>query len=40
VELLNWAYGGACPAEIKHLRGRIRTMSGAFGEKQAEEALA
>jgi glycolate oxidase iron-sulfur subunit len=39
VELLNWAYGGACPAEIKHLRGRIRTMSGAFGEKQAEVAL-
>jgi glycolate oxidase iron-sulfur subunit len=40
VELLNWAYGGACPAEIKHLRGRIRTMSGAFGEKLPEEAMA
>jgi glycolate oxidase iron-sulfur subunit len=40
VELLNWAYGGACPAEIRHLRGRVRTMSGAFGEKLPEEAMA
>ena len=40
VELLNWAYGGACPAEIRHLRGRIHTMHEEFGEKQPEEAMA
>jgi glycolate oxidase iron-sulfur subunit len=33
IELLNWAYGGACPAELKHLQGRIRSMQGTFGEK-------
>ncbi len=32
VELLNWAYGGACPAELKHLAGRITSMHDAFGE--------
>jgi glycolate oxidase iron-sulfur subunit len=37
VELLNWAYGGACPAEIRHLAGRIRSMHAAFAEKPAEE---
>lgn len=38
VELLNWAYGGACPPEIEHLRGRVRLMQGAFGEKPLEVA--
>jgi glycolate oxidase iron-sulfur subunit len=40
VELLNWAYGGACPAEIRHLQGRIHTMHGEFSEKQPEEVMA
>lgn len=33
VELLNWAYGGACPAEIIHMQGRIRMMQTTFGER-------
>lgn len=33
VELLNWAYGGVCPPEIVHLRDRVRSMQGAFGEQ-------
>ncbi len=33
VELLNWAYGGDCPAELKHLSGRVRSMHATFGEK-------
>jgi glycolate oxidase iron-sulfur subunit len=33
VELLNWAYCGACPAELSHLSGRIRTMRTAFTER-------
>lgn len=39
VELLNWAYGGACPAEIAHFKNRIKLMQAAFGERQAEEAM-
>jgi glycolate oxidase iron-sulfur subunit len=35
VELLNWAYGGKCPAEIAHLQDRMRSMSGSFGAKPA-----
>jgi glycolate oxidase iron-sulfur subunit len=38
VELLNWAYNGACPAELKHLRGRITSMHQAFGEQAAADA--
>jgi glycolate oxidase iron-sulfur subunit len=30
VELLNWAYGGKCPAEISHLEGRMRSMADTF----------
>jgi glycolate oxidase iron-sulfur subunit len=26
VELLSWAYGGACPSELKHLSDRVRSM--------------
>jgi len=26
VELLDWAYGGACPAALKHLEGRVRPL--------------
>jgi glycolate oxidase iron-sulfur subunit len=33
VELLNWAYGGACPAELSHLASRVRTMHETFGER-------
>jgi glycolate oxidase iron-sulfur subunit len=33
IELLNWAYGGKCPAEIAHLSGRMRFMSDVFGRK-------
>ena len=35
VELLDWAYNGAGPAELKHLRGRITSMHQAFGEQAA-----
>lgn len=28
VELLDWAYGGPCPEEIGHLKGRVRQMKG------------
>jgi len=40
VELLNWAYGGACPAEIAHLQGRIRSMQAAFADKPLKAASA
>jgi glycolate oxidase iron-sulfur subunit len=33
VELLNWAYCGACPAKLLHLSGRIKTMRTAFHER-------
>jgi glycolate oxidase iron-sulfur subunit len=35
VELLDWAYGGKCPAEITHLSSRMRLMSEIFGRKVA-----
>jgi hypothetical protein len=38
VELLDWAYGGQCPAEIAHLSGRMRRMSDVFGRSPAEAA--
>jgi glycolate oxidase iron-sulfur subunit len=38
VELLDWAYGGNCPAEIQHLKRRMRLMSDAFGGPVAETA--
>jgi glycolate oxidase iron-sulfur subunit len=40
VELLNWAYGGACPAEIRHLSDRIRSMHATFTEQPTAEAVA
>jgi glycolate oxidase iron-sulfur subunit len=40
VELLDWAYGGNCPAEIAHLKGRMRLMSDAFGRQPAAETAA
>ena len=40
VELLNWAYGGPCPAELKHLSGRVRSMHATFGEHLPEPAEA
>jgi glycolate oxidase iron-sulfur subunit len=36
VELLDWAYGGNCPAEIAHLKGRMRLMTANFGRAVAE----
>jgi glycolate oxidase iron-sulfur subunit len=33
VELLNWAYCGACPAELSHLSGRIRLMRAEFKQR-------
>jgi len=38
VELLNWAYGGKCPAEISHLEGRMRSMADTFGQTGAGAA--
>ena len=38
VELLDWAYGGKCPAEIAHLSSRMRLMSEVFGKKATEAA--
>jgi glycolate oxidase iron-sulfur subunit len=38
IELLNWAYGGACPAELKHLAGRVKSMHATFGEKASAPA--
>ncbi len=38
VELLDWAYGGNCPAEIAHLKGRMRLMTDAFGRQVSETA--
>ncbi len=38
VELLDWAYGGKCPAEIAHLSGRMRLMSDVFGRQAADAA--
>jgi glycolate oxidase iron-sulfur subunit len=35
VELLDWAYGGPCPASLKHLEGRVRSLPQA-----AEDLLA
>ena len=38
IELLNWAYGGACPPELWHLAGRIRSMHATFAEQKATAA--
>jgi glycolate oxidase iron-sulfur subunit len=40
VELLNWAYGGACPAELRHLAGRVRSMHATFADAAREPAEA
>jgi glycolate oxidase iron-sulfur subunit len=32
VELLDWAYGGPCPAEIAHLAGRTKSLQAEFSE--------
>jgi glycolate oxidase iron-sulfur subunit len=34
VELLDWAYGGPCPAEIEHLKGRVRPMQSYAKERR------
>ena len=38
VELLDWAYGGPCPAEIAHLRDRMRLMTERFGKNPGDVA--
>jgi glycolate oxidase iron-sulfur subunit len=38
VELLDWAYGGPCPAEIAHLQDRMRLLTERFGKKPGDVA--
>ncbi|WKW49961.1 glycolate oxidase subunit GlcF [Rhodomicrobium lacus] len=40
VELLDWAYGGPCPAPLKHLEGRIRPLPREGESAETEGALA
>ncbi|MCP4932846.1 MAG: glycolate oxidase subunit GlcF [bacterium] len=37
IELLNWAYGGECPAELKHLEERIQKISGVMVVSRMDE---
>ena len=37
IELLNWAYGGDCPAELKHLEKHIHKISGVMAISHMEE---
>jgi glycolate oxidase iron-sulfur subunit len=39
VELLDWAYGGACPAEIAHMQDRMRLMTERFGKQPGDVAV-
>jgi glycolate oxidase iron-sulfur subunit len=39
VELLDWAYGGPCPEELTHLRGRVHDMHKEFGEEKSPALL-
>jgi glycolate oxidase iron-sulfur subunit len=38
IELIDWAYGGKCPAELTHLKGRMRLMTEMFGAKAENQA--
>jgi glycolate oxidase iron-sulfur subunit len=38
VELLEWAYGGKCPAEIAHLQDRMRRMADSYRREPADAA--
>ncbi len=40
VELLDWAYGGTCPDELTHLKGRVRIMSEEYAEAEPEKEAA
>jgi glycolate oxidase iron-sulfur subunit len=37
-ELLEWAYGGKCPAEIAHLQERMRRMADSYRREPADAA--
>ena len=37
MELLNWAYGGECPRELKHLESRIQKISGVMVVSRMDE---
>jgi len=37
VELLNWAYGGDCPKELKHLENHIHRISGVLADSHMDE---
>ncbi len=37
IELLNWAYGGDCPREIKHLENHINKISGVLADSHMDE---
>ena len=37
IELLNWAYGGECPPELKHLEKRIQKISGVMAVSRMDE---
>lgn len=37
VELLNWAYGGECPEELKHLETHIHKISGVLADSHMDQ---
>jgi glycolate oxidase iron-sulfur subunit len=37
IELLNWAYGGACPDELKHLENHIHKISGVLADSHMDQ---
>jgi glycolate oxidase iron-sulfur subunit len=37
VELINWAYGGKCPSELRHLESRVETAKGLMADTQVEK---
>ena len=37
IELLNWAYGGDCPSELKHLEKHINKISGVLKDSHMDE---
>ncbi len=37
IELLNWAHGGNCPAELKHLEAHVNKISGVLASSHMDE---
>ncbi len=37
IELLNWAYGGECPREIRHLENHINRISGVLADSHMDD---